>query len=228
MTPTNPRNHIARVAVLLSGQGSNFTALHQAMEEGQVPAKIVLVLSNVADAPGLLRAKERGIPHRAIPHGGGLSRREHETKLEAALEDAQVDWICLAGYMRRLSAAFVSRYRMRLLNIHPSLLPCFPGLRAQKQALEHGVKVTGCTVHLVDELLDSGPIVVQRTVPVRDDDTVEALSRRLLEEEHKAYPQALRRLLTEVWAPQGRRLIFEESAAKGPLEKISTKSGKEG
>src|SRR5262249_55564122 len=120
----------------------------------------------------------------------------------------RVEWVCLAGYMRLLSAAFVAAFPRRILNIHPSLLPCFPGLGAQAQALAHGVKLTGCTVHLVDEGLDMGPIVVQRTVPVRDDDTDESLAERILEQEHLAYPEALRRLLTERWEVRGRRLVF--------------------
>src|SRR5436305_13700102 len=200
------------IAVLLSGRGSNFLALHAAVERGEVPAGIVLVLSNVADAPGLAKAREFGLPAVAIPHQG-LSRRAHEEKVIAALREAKAEWICLAGYMRLLSPGLVGAFPRRIVNIHPSLLPAFPGLDAQGQALAHGVKVTGCTVHLVDEGLDSGPIVVQRTVPVLDGDTAAALSARILAAEHLAYPEALRRLLTEPWAVEGRRLTFSAGAA---------------
>jgi len=196
------------IAVLLSGRGSNFLALQAAIARGEVPAEIVLVASNVADAPGLDRARELGIPALAIPHKGEPSRQAHEEKMIAALREAGAEWVCLAGYMRLLSPAIVGSFRQRILNIHPSLLPAFPGLDAQAQALAHGVKVAGCTVHLVDEGLDSGPIVAQRTVPVLDGDTAETLSARILAEEHLAYPEALRRLLTEPWRVTGRRLTF--------------------
>ena len=196
------------IAVLLSGRGSNFLALQAAIARGEVPAEIVLVASNVADAQGLDRARELGIPALAIPHKGEPSRQAHEEKMIAALREAGAEWVCLAGYMRLLSPAIVGSFRQRILNIHPSLLPAFPGLDAQAQALAHGVKVAGCTVHLVDEGLDSGPIVAQRTVPVLDGDTAETLSARILAEEHLAYPEALRRLLTEPWRVTGRRLTF--------------------
>ena len=199
---------MTRLGVLLSGRGSNFLAIHAAIERGEVPAEIAIVLSNIADAKGLDRARELGLRAEAIPHRGEPGRRAHEEKMLAALRGAGVEWICLAGYMRLLSPEFVALWPRRILNIHPSLLPAFPGLDAQEQALDHGVKVAGCTVHLVDEGLDSGPIVVQRTVPVRDDDTPATLSRRILEEEHKAYPEALRKLLTEPWDVVGRRLVF--------------------
>jgi len=196
------------IAILLSGRGSNFLALQAAIARGEVPARIVLVLSNVAGAPGLEKARELGLPALAVPHQGEPGRRAHEEKVTAALRESGAEWICLAGYMRLLSADFVAAFRRRILNIHPSLLPAFPGLDAQSQALAHGVKVSGCTVHLVDEGLDSGPIVVQRTVPVLDGDTAATLSARILEEEHRAYPEALRRLLTEPWTIEGRRLTF--------------------
>lgn len=196
------------IAILLSGRGSNFLALHAAIERGEVPARIVLVVSNVAEAPGLAKARELGLPAVAIPHKGEPDRRAHEEKVIAALRESGAEWICLAGYMRLLSAGFVAAFRRRILNIHPSLLPAFPGLDAQSQALAHGVKVAGCTVHLVDEGLDSGPIVVQRTVPVLGGDRAADLSARILEAEHQAYPEALRRLLTEPWKIEGRRLTF--------------------
>jgi phosphoribosylglycinamide formyltransferase 1 len=147
----------------------------------------------------------------AIPHQGEPDRRAHEEKVVAALREAGAEWICLAGYMRRLSPQLVAAFPRRILNIHPSLLPAFPGLDAQAQALAHGVKVSGCTVHLVDDGLDSGPIVLQRAVPVLDGDTSESLAARILEQEHRAYPEALRRLLTEPWSLEGRRLVFGDA-----------------
>jgi len=206
----------ARLAILLSGRGSNFLALHAAVQRGELAAEIVLVLSNVADAPGLAAARRLGLPALAVPSRGEPSRQAHEEKVLAALAAARPDWICLAGYLRLLSPAFVGRYRQRIVNVHPSLLPAFPGLDAQRQALEHGVKVSGCTVHLVDEELDAGPIVVQRAVPVADDDDVASLAARILEQEHLAYAQGLRRLLGERWEVRGRRLVFPESAAGEP------------
>ena len=198
---------MTRLAILLSGRGSNFLALDAAIRRGEIPAEIVLVLSNVADAPGLERARELGLAAEAIPQEG-QPRAAHEEKVLAALRRAGAEWICLAGYMRRLSPTFVAAWPRRILNIHPSLLPAFPGLGAQEQALAHGVRVSGCTVHLVDEGLDSGPIVVQRAVPVLDGDTPATLAARILEQEHQAYPEALRRLLTEPWRVEGRRLVF--------------------
>ena len=201
---------MTRLGVLLSGRGSNFLALQAAIERGELPARIVLVLSNVADAPGLDRARELGLPAEAIPHRGEPSRQAHEEKVVAELRAAGVEWVCLAGYMRVLSPAFVAAFPRRVVNIHPSLLPAFPGVDAQEQALAHGVKVAGCTVHLVDEGLDSGPIVVQRAVPVLDGDTPRTLSERILEQEHLAYPEAMRRLLAGSWKIEGRRLLFLE------------------
>ena len=198
----------ARIAVLLSGRGSNFLALAAAVEHGELPAEIVLVASDRSEAPGLARAREMGRPALAVPARGEPSRESHEQKLLAALGEARAEWICLAGYLRLLSPGFVRRYPERIVNIHPSLLPAFPGLHAQRQALEHGVKVSGCTVHLVDEGLDSGPIVVQRTVPVDDGDTPDSLAARILDEEHRAYPEAMRRLLRESWQVVGRLLTF--------------------
>lgn len=199
---------MTRLGVLLSGRGSNFLALHDAVLRGELPAEIALVASNVAAAPGLDRARERGLPALAVPHRAEPDRASHEAKLVAALRGAGVDWVCLAGYMRLLSPDFVAAFPRRILNVHPSLLPAFPGIDAQAQALEHGVKVSGCTVHLVDEGLDSGPIVVQRIVPVLDGDTPDSLAARILEQEHVAYPEALRSLLTRPWEIRGRRLVF--------------------
>jgi phosphoribosylglycinamide formyltransferase-1 len=205
--------------VLLSGRGSNFLALNAAIGRGEVPAEIVLVLSNVAEAAGLARARELGLPALAVSSAGEPSRADHEEKVLAAIAAARAEWICLAGYMRLLSPDFVARHRHRILNVHPGLLPAFPGVDAQRQALEHGVKVAGCTVHLVDEGLDSGPIVAQRAVEVADDDDVESLSRRILDEEHRAYPAALARLLGEPWSIVGRRLVFGRSSVAGDGER---------
>lgn len=196
------------VAVLLSGRGSNLIALHAAMTRGEVPARIALVLSDQEDAPGLERARERGLPALALPRRQFPDRESHETAILAALRRAGVEWVCLAGYLRLLSPRFVASFPERILNIHPSLLPAFPGLHAQRQALEHGVRVSGCTVHLVDAELDSGPIVVQRPVAVAEGDDEAALAARILAEEHLAYPAALRLLLTRPWRVEGRRLIF--------------------
>jgi len=198
----------ARVAVLISGRGSNFVSLAKAVKRGVVPARIVLVVSNEPGAAGLEKAREMGIETAALPHRDYPSRQAHEAAVIAELERVAAEWVCLAGYMRLLSAEFVGHYRERMLNIHPSLLPSFPGLDVQQKAIDYGVKVSGCTVHLVDEGLDSGPIVVQRAVPVLDSDTDDSLSARILEEEHQAYPEALRRLLTEPWRVVGRRVRF--------------------
>jgi phosphoribosylglycinamide formyltransferase-1 len=198
----------ARVGVLLSGRGSNFRALHAAMTAGEVPAQIALVVSNRAEAAGLATARELGLSTVCIPHRGEPTREEHDAKIVAALERHGVEWVCLAGYMRLLSGVLIRAFPQRILNIHPSLLPAFPGLDAQGQALEYGVAISGCTVHLVDEELDHGPIVVQRTVAVESNDSVDSLSARILEQEHRAYPEALKRLLTRPWRLEGRRLLF--------------------
>ena len=196
------------IAILLSGRGSNFLALHRAIERGEIPAKIVAVISNEPDAAGLEKATELGLEALAVPHREHPSRRAHEEVVLEALHRSGAEWVCLAGYMRLLSAEFVQRFAQRMLNIHPSLLPSFPGLDVQQQTIDHGVKVSGCTVHLVDEGLDSGPIVVQRTVPVLDTDDSDDLAARILEQEHQAYPEALRRLLSERWTIDGRRVLF--------------------
>lgn len=186
------------------------------MERGEVPAHIVRVISNEADAPGLARAHDLRLPVLCIPHRLEASREAHEAKVLAALRDARVDWVCLAGYMRLLSATFVAQHPGRIVNIHPSLLPAFPGRDPQRQALEYGVRVSGCTVHLVDEGLDSGPIVLQRVVPVHDDDTVHELSARILAEEHQAYPEALGLLLERRWRVQGRKVLFQGVGGRLP------------
>ena len=198
----------ARLGVLLSGRGSNFLALADAIDAGGIPAEIAVVVSNVPDAPGLESARERGLATRSVPHGRYADRSDHDRAVADHLHDHGVTWVCLAGYMRILGPELVDAFPQRMLNIHPSLLPSFPGLHAQRQALEHGVRVAGCTVHLVDSGLDSGPIVAQRAVSVADDDTEERLAERILEQEHLAYPQALARLLTEPWRVSGRRVVF--------------------
>lgn len=196
------------IAVLISGRGSNFIALAEAIDRGEVPARIAVLLSNDPRARGLERARSMGLATAVVPHRDYADRAAHERAVVEAIDGSGAEWVCLAGYMRLLSADFVRRYHHRMLNIHPSLLPAFPGLDVQVRALEHGVKVSGCTVHLVDEGLDSGPIVVQRCVPVFDDDDAGTLAVRILEQEHVAYPEALRRLLTEPWTVEGRRVVF--------------------
>lgn len=204
MSPSPP----SRVAILLSGRGSNFLELHGAMVRKEVPAEVAIVISNVAEAQGLEKARSLRLPTVCLPHQHDPTREAHEEKVLSALDHAEVEWICLAGYMRQLSPSFVARFPERILNIHPSLLPAFPGLNAQERALEWGAKISGCTVHLVDDRLDHGPIVLQRSVPVHDDDNPISLSARILVEEHKVYPEALKRLLTERWRVEGRRVVF--------------------
>lgn len=196
-----------RIGVLLSGRGSNFEALAESVVAGRIPnAEIALVLSNREDAPGIAMARKRGIPARVIP-SKGLQREEYDRLVVAALQEKQVDLVCLAGYMRLLSPHFVAAFRNRILNIHPSLLPSFPGMEAQRQALEHGVKFTGCTVHFVDENLDAGPVVLQAAVPVLDADTPETLSARILAEEHRIYSEAVRIVLEGRYRMEGRRVL---------------------
>jgi phosphoribosylglycinamide formyltransferase-1 len=197
-----------RLAILLSGRGSNFQAIHEAIQSGALDAEIVCVISNRPGAPGLERAREAGYAAHAIDHRAFPNRAAHEGEVLRVLDAARPDYVVLAGYMRLLGAAFIERYRHRILNIHPSLLPSFPGVDAQKQALDYGVKVAGCTVHFVDEHLDAGPILVQRTVPVHEDDTAETLSARILEQEHGAYVEALQKLKTRRHRIDGRRVVF--------------------
>lgn len=206
----------ARIGILLSGRGSNFLALQAAIVRGDLPAQVALVVSNVATAQGIERARELGLATACLPAADFASREAQEEAILAALAAHRVEWVCLAGFMRLLSPRFLRAYPQRVLNIHPSLLPAFPGLHAQRQALAHGVKVSGCTVHFVDEGLDSGPIVVQRTVPVREGDDEATLAARILEQEHQAYPEALRRLLGEPWRVEGRRVVFGEAATPMP------------
>ena len=196
------------IGILLSGRGSNFLALHGAMERGEIPAHIAVVISNVPEAAGLEKARALRLPTVCIPHRLELSREAHEAKVLDALRHAGAEWVCLAGYMRLLSPTFVAEYPQRILNIHPALLPSFPGLDGQAQAVDYGVRVSGCTVHFVDEGLDSGPIIVQHVVHLKDGDTAESLSARILVEEHRAYPEALNALLSQRWNIVGRRVVF--------------------
>lgn len=198
-----------RLVVLLSGRGSNLEALHDAARCGELPARLSGVISDRADARGLEVAVQRSLPARCVPRGAGVGRVQHEIELLSVVEELGADWICLAGYMRLLSAAFVERYPARIVNIHPSLLPAFPGLDAPSQAVLHGVRVSGCTVHLVDATLDGGPIVAQTAVEVHPADDGARLAARILQAEHQTYAPAVRRLLTEAWRIDGRRLVFE-------------------
>ena len=198
---------LKRLGILLSGRGSNFLAIVEAIRRHRLQgAEIAVVLSNMADAAGLQAAREMGMATYAVP-SAGRKRAEHDAEMIARLHQYKVDLVCLAGYMRILSAEFVRAFPNRILNVHPSLLPAFPGLDAQAQALEFGAKVAGCTVHFVDEGVDSGAIIVQRTVPVQDDDTAESLSARVLEQEHMAYPEAIARVLSGEYAFVGRRYV---------------------
>ena len=202
-----------RIGVLLSGRGSNFEALADSIAAGRIPnAEIAIVISNRENAPGIEKARAREIPAQVIP-SRGLEREPYDKMVIAALEEKKVDLVCLAGYMRLLSPAFVAAYRGRILNIHPSLLPAFPGLESQRQAIEHGAKFSGCTVHFVDENLDAGPIILQAAVPIRDDDTPETLSERVLKEEHRIYTEAVRIVLEGRYRMEGRRVLLTNLAA---------------
>jgi phosphoribosylglycinamide formyltransferase-1 len=191
-----------RIAVLLSGRGSNFDAIADAVAAGVIPdADVVAVISDVPEARGLTLARERGLPAHAVDRRRFAGRREHEAELLRILEEARPDLVCLAGYMRVLSPEFIAAFRGRILNIHPALLPKFPGLHAQRRALEAGETVTGCSVHFVDEGTDTGPVILRRNVPVLAGDTEESLSERILEEEHRAYPEAITRALSGLRRP---------------------------
>ncbi len=195
------------LAILLSGRGSNFVAIADSVDAGRIPdTRLVIVISNRADAPGIAVARERGLNPLIIP-SKGKPREEHDREVVAALKRHNVDLICLAGYMRLLSPWFVRQFPRRILNIHPSLLPAFPGLEAQEQAFAYGVKVSGCTVHFVDEELDHGAIIVQKTVAVLDDDTERTLAARILEQEHIAYTEAINVVLGGDFDIVGRRLV---------------------
>jgi phosphoribosylglycinamide formyltransferase-1 len=198
-----------RIGVLLSGRGSNFEALADSIASGRIPdAEIAIVVSNREGAPGIEKARVRGIETQVIP-SKGLEREAYDKLVVAALREKNVDLVCLAGYMRLLSAHFVAAFPGRILNIHPSLLPAFPGLESQRQALEHGAKFSGCTVHFVDENLDAGPIVLQACVPIEDRDTPETLAERILREEHRIYTEAVKLVLEGRYRIEGRRVLLD-------------------
>jgi len=209
------------IGILLSGRGSNFVAIADSIEAGRIPgARIAVVISNRSEAPGIEIARQRGLDGRVIP-SKGKQREEHDREVVAVLKEKRVELVCLAGYMRLLSAWFVQQFPNRVLNIHPALLPSFPGLEAQRQALEYGVKVSGCTVHFVDEQLDHGAIIVQKAVPVYDGDDEHALADRILEQEHIAYSEAIRIVLEGNYEVVGRRVVrrtvLREAAALRPV-----------
>ena len=194
------------LGVLLSGRGSNFEAIADSVVAGRIRAHIAVVISNRAEAPGIEAARRRGLDERVIP-SKGKQREQHDAEVVAALQEKKVELVCLAGYMRLLSPWFVRQFPNRILNIHPSLLPAFPGLEAQKQALEYGAKVSGCTVHFVDEQLDHGAIILQKAVPVLDSDDEHTLAARILEQEHIAYTEAINLVLEGGYELAGRRLV---------------------
>jgi phosphoribosylglycinamide formyltransferase 1 len=205
-----------RLGILLSGRGSNFLAIAKAISEHRLlGAEIAVVLSNVEDAPGLSAAHALQLPAFAIP-STGRKRAEHDAEMIARLHQHGVDLVCLAGYMRIISPAFIAAFPNRILNVHPSLLPAFPGLDAQKQAFDYGAKVAGCTVHFVDEAVDHGVILLQKTVPINDDDTAETLSARILEQEHLAYPEAIARVLSGNFVIRDRRYLHRNPQSEQP------------
>jgi phosphoribosylglycinamide formyltransferase 1 len=203
-----------QLGILLSGRGSNFAAIAENINKGLISARIAIVISNRAEAPGMEHARKLGLNAVVIPSKGKV-REQHDAEVIAALQNANVDLICLAGYMRLLSPAFVRAFSHRILNIHPSLLPAFPGLDAQKQAFEHGAKISGCTVHFVDEFLDHGAIIVQRAVPVLDSDDDHTLADRILEQEHLAYTEAINLVLSGDFEIMDRRVIRKGALVGG-------------
>jgi phosphoribosylglycinamide formyltransferase 1 len=202
-----------RLAVLLSGRGSNLQAIIDAIAERRLDATIAVVISNIEDAGGLERARHAGIETLTVSHRGWKSRDDYDRALVSELRKRHVRLVCLAGFMRKLGALFIEAFPNAVLNIHPSLLPSFPGLHPQQQALAHGVKTSGVTVHFVTGDLDDGPIIVQRSVPVLDEDTEETLAARILVEEHRAYPEAIALVLEGGWRIDGRRVVRSRSAA---------------
>ena len=196
-----------RLGILISGRGSNFEAIAANVQSGALDAEIAVVIANRAEAPGLEIARARGLNSVCLP-SKGLDREVYDRMVVAELRRHEADLVCLAGFMRLLSAGFIREFPQRILNIHPSLLPAFPGLDAQHQALAHGVKLTGCTVHFVDQDLDAGPIVLQAAVPVEDDDTVDTLSARILKEEHRIYSEAIRIVIAGNYRIDGRRVLL--------------------
>ena len=198
---------MTRLGILISGRGSNMLALAEAVRTGRIAeTEIAVVISDKPNAAGLTRAEELGLKTQVVERRG-RTREDHDRETVDVLRSHQVDFVCLAGYMRVLSAYFLEEFRDRILNIHPSLLPAFPGLNAQLQAIEHGVKFTGCTVHFVDETLDGGPIIAQRVIQVQEDDTEESLSARILEQEHQLYPEAVAFVVSGNYELSGRRVL---------------------
>lgn len=204
-----------KLGILLSGRGSNFESIARAVQEGTIAAEIALVMSNRCEARGIVRAKEMGFEALCIP-SKGRQREEYDREVVKVLKDHKVDLVCMAGFLRILSPYFIQAFPNRILNIHPSLLPAFPGLDVQRQALEWGVKFSGCTVHIVDETLDGGPIIRQAVVPVLDDDTEGTLSLRILREEHRIYPEAIRLMVEDRIRIEGRRVIEVKKEGDGP------------
>ena len=212
--PTEPVRSTLKLGVLLSGRGSNFLAIARSIREGRLAnVEIAVALSNVADAPGIIAAAQLGIPSQVLV-SKGRTRAEHDADMIAILRAHKVDLVCLAGYMRLLSPQFIAAFPNRIVNIHPSLLPAFPGLDAQQQAIDYGVKVAGCTVHFVDEHLDHGAIILQRAVPVLETDDAHALAERILTEEHLAYSEAIARVASGEYEIRGRRHVKREPAQR--------------
>ena len=201
-----------KLGILLSGRGSNFAAIAESVKQRRIAAEIAVVISNRAEAPGIELARSLGLDARVIP-SKGRQREEHDAEVVRGLQEKSVDLVCMAGYMRLLSPVFIRAFPQKILNIHPSLLPAFPGLEAQKQALEYGVKVSGCTVHFVDEHLDHGAIIVQKAVPVLDGDDDHTLAARILEQEHRAYTEAINIVLAGNYEVVGRRVVVKNSSA---------------
>jgi phosphoribosylglycinamide formyltransferase 1 len=204
---------LKRLGILLSGRGSNFEAIAENIARGKLNAQIAVVISNRAEARGIEIARERGLPALVLP-SKGVASEEYDRRVVAELQNRGVELVCLAGFMRLLTGEFCRAFPLRALNIHPSLLPAFPGLDAQQQALEHGAKVSGCTVHFVDEQLDAGPIILQAAVPVLDNDTEQTLAARILGEEHRIYSEAIGIILSGRWRVEGRRVIVGNDGAR--------------
>lgn len=206
-----------KIGILISGRGSNMVALVDAVNSGEIPdSQVAIVISDKADAAGLAKAEERGVETIVIERKG-RSREEHDAEIIAELQKRDIELVCLAGYMRLLSREFIQAFPNRIVNIHPSLLPSFPGLNVQQQAIDHGVKISGCTVHFVNEDLDAGPIILQKAVEVRDSDTEETLSARILEQEHGAYIEAVRQIVTGALKIKGRKTIYNPES-RGAVE----------
>ena len=205
---SNSQKNIGRIGVLISGRGSNLKSIMDACEKGEIRARVAIVLSNKEDAGGLEYARKAGIETVVLPNRQYQNREEYDGKVVEILQKHQVDLVCLAGFMRLLSGVMIKAFPLRIMNIHPAILPAFPGLHAQRQAVEYGAKITGCTVHFVDEGLDSGPVILQKTMEVRSDDNEETLSARMLPVEHKTYVEAVRLFFEERLKVNGRKVII--------------------